>query len=263
MKIILSRKGFDSGNGRQASPILPDGTMLSFPIPSKDGVRYADIAWKGNSYLEMIRQLGSKEHENELSRCHLDPDLRREVRERSEGWTPAFGQMGAPLTELRKQGVTIGDLFLFFGWFKQTEIRDGKLSYIRKAPSLHIIYGYMQIGGIIERSEDIPQWLMDHPHASYHDAWNRGKNAIFLPTEELSMVSGMPGCGTFKYAPQRVLTRPGCNCSQWSFPATMYGTPISHNPNGWRDGFFQSVGRGQEFVMESTPAVMDWVRSLF
>ncbi len=31
MKIILSRKGFDSANGGQASPILPDGTML-YPL---------------------------------------------------------------------------------------------------------------------------------------------------------------------------------------------------------------------------------------
>ena len=263
MKVILSRKGFDSGCGGTASPILPNKTLLSLPIPANEGICYTDIAWQGVTYLDIIQQLNPKTLINKSSCCHLDPDLRQEVKPREHGWIPAFGQMGAPLTELRKQGVTIGDLFLFFGWFKQTEIRDGKLSYIRKAPGLHIIYGYMQIGGIIERSEDIPQWLMDHPHVSYHDAWTRGKNAIFLPTEKLSLVPGMPGCGTFKYAPQRVLTRPGCNCSQWSFPAAMYGTPISHNPNGWRDGFFQSVGRGQEFVMEATPAVMDWVRSLF
>ena len=36
MKIILSRKGFDSGYGKIASPILPDGTLLSMPIPTTD-----------------------------------------------------------------------------------------------------------------------------------------------------------------------------------------------------------------------------------
>jgi hypothetical protein len=35
MKVILSRKGFDSGYGGIPSPVLPDGTMLSLPIPSK------------------------------------------------------------------------------------------------------------------------------------------------------------------------------------------------------------------------------------
>lgn len=36
MKVILSRKGFDSANGGIVSPVFPDGRMLSFPIPSKD-----------------------------------------------------------------------------------------------------------------------------------------------------------------------------------------------------------------------------------
>ena len=36
MKIILSRKGFDSSNGGIVSPIFEDGSMISFPIPSKD-----------------------------------------------------------------------------------------------------------------------------------------------------------------------------------------------------------------------------------
>ena len=36
MKIILSRKGFDSANGGIVSPIFEDGAMISFPIPSND-----------------------------------------------------------------------------------------------------------------------------------------------------------------------------------------------------------------------------------
>ncbi len=35
MKVILSCKGFDSGNSGYPSPILSDGTMLSLPIPSE------------------------------------------------------------------------------------------------------------------------------------------------------------------------------------------------------------------------------------
>lgn len=34
MKVVLSRKGFDSASGGYPSPILPDGTLLSIPIPS-------------------------------------------------------------------------------------------------------------------------------------------------------------------------------------------------------------------------------------
>lgn len=36
MKVVLSRKGFDSSNGGIVSPIFEDGTMISFPIPSDD-----------------------------------------------------------------------------------------------------------------------------------------------------------------------------------------------------------------------------------
>ena len=38
MKIILSRKGFDAEAGGFASPILPDGTMVSLPIPDDSSV---------------------------------------------------------------------------------------------------------------------------------------------------------------------------------------------------------------------------------
>jgi len=34
MKIILIRKGFDTRYGQRPSLILPDGTLLSFPIPN-------------------------------------------------------------------------------------------------------------------------------------------------------------------------------------------------------------------------------------
>ena len=45
MKIILSRKGFDSSNGGCPSPIMPDGTLLSMPIPTDDDVFFSDVAW--------------------------------------------------------------------------------------------------------------------------------------------------------------------------------------------------------------------------
>ena len=36
--IIISRKGFDSQNGCIPNPILPDGTLLVFPIPDKNDI---------------------------------------------------------------------------------------------------------------------------------------------------------------------------------------------------------------------------------
>ena len=42
--IVISRKGFDGGTGHVPSPIFPDDTMLSLPIPDAAGtVCYADL----------------------------------------------------------------------------------------------------------------------------------------------------------------------------------------------------------------------------
>ena len=59
MKIILSRKGFDSGSGGCPSPIFPDGSLMSLPIPDKKSqVTYGEIA--GNHWAsigEVVSQL--------------------------------------------------------------------------------------------------------------------------------------------------------------------------------------------------------------
>jgi hypothetical protein len=179
MKLILSRKGFDSASGGQPSPIMPDGTLLSLPIPSEDrGNSFSTLYYKGMSYLNIIDQLKTKNKFHGNEQCHLDPDLRQELRDREEGWRASFGQMEAPLTHLRNQGVGVGDLFLFFGLYRETEYHNGRLKYKSGSPCLHVIYGYMQVGDIIEREEDIPSWLKEHPHASYHNSWVKNENAM-------------------------------------------------------------------------------------
>ena len=58
MKIILSRKGFDSQYGGHPSPILPDGTLLSIPIPSKDEIyKFSELYHKGKSFYQIIKEL--------------------------------------------------------------------------------------------------------------------------------------------------------------------------------------------------------------
>ena len=266
MKIILSRKGFDSQYGRQASPILPDGTLLSMPIPSEDDLTYGDIFWNGHSYLDIIRRLKPRTFINENNYCHLVPDLREESIHRENGWLPAYGQTGSSLSELRTHGVGMGDLFLFFGWFRKTEYYHDKLRYVSGAPNLHVIFGYMQIGEIIESAEKIPMWLKYHPHANlekYRVAWEKKMNAIFLPMSNLTFAPKLPGSGTFCFKKKLILTKEGYSRSRWEFPETMRGVTISHNPKGWKQDYFQSAAIGQEFVMEGTPAVMNWVENLF
>lgn len=263
MKIILSRKGFDSGNGGQPSPILPDGTLLSMPIPSNDSDNtYSTIMWNGMSYYEIIRSLKPRSKINNENHCHLDPDLRDNVRNRQIGWMPAFGQMGSALTLLRNNNVSIGDIFLFFGWFKATEIVNGRLVYKKHAPDLHIIYGYLQVGEIIEKKSDLPQWLMTHPHASYDNSWRKGKNAIFLPSNQLSFQNNLHGSGVLNFRPNRVLTKKGFSRGCWDLPSFFKDVYITCNPNPWKDGYFKSANIGQEFVMNATPEIQTWAKQI-
>lgn len=60
MKVILSRKGFDSANGGIVSPIFEDGTMISFPIPSNDTDTYNSLEYSGTSYSKILSDLKYK-----------------------------------------------------------------------------------------------------------------------------------------------------------------------------------------------------------
>ena len=61
-----------------------------------------------------------------------------------------FGQAGSSQTELKNNNVGPGDLFLFFGWFKNFSI---------KGRDLHHLFGWLQIREIIEGSEAITAYL--------------------------------------------------------------------------------------------------------
>lgn len=114
MKIILSRKGFDSANGGIVSPIFEDGAMISFPIPSNDVDTYDSLYYNGVRYSQILHDLRYKGGDH----CHVDPDLDSERRVKNiDGWFPAFGQRNAAATYLKNIGVAQGDIFLFFGNF--------------------------------------------------------------------------------------------------------------------------------------------------
>jgi hypothetical protein len=193
MKLILSRKGFDSTYGGYPSPILPNGALLSLPIPNRRFVKmekqplyfngdfYSPIKYKDlkiprliqksfashnisiKTYQDLIDQLlqgkdikdnGKKYPKLEPWYCHLDPDLIREVLLRKQNWRPLFGQVKGAQKELKNQKVGINDLFLFFGWFRRTTIENGQLKYDHlDKQGSHIIFGYLQIEEILT-SED-------------------------------------------------------------------------------------------------------------
>jgi hypothetical protein len=120
MKIIFSRKGFDSKFGGVASPIFASGKMLSLPIPDEKNlaVRYCDLAWESTNLGTLVEDL-TKRKISRLHGVHHDPDLRFEAATRRPDWLPLFGQAKAAQSHLKNQDVGEGDIFLFFGWFRK------------------------------------------------------------------------------------------------------------------------------------------------
>ncbi len=106
MKIVLSRKGFDSSAGGVPNPILPDGTLLPLPIPDRySGVTYGEISLLGRNLGEVVERLTMGRipaHSN----AHLDPDLAASALPRLRGWQPSLGQSRSAQGVLRfRRGV--------------------------------------------------------------------------------------------------------------------------------------------------------------
>lgn len=257
MRLILSRKGFDSSYGGCPSPVLPDGTLVSFPIPEEGGSRsYAELACSSGSVGTLLSEL-TNGRLGPANRAHLDPDLDRNVCSRGKNWVPAFGQAGAAARHLDGEGVGAGDLFLFFGWFRETERFNGKLRFARNAPHLHVIFGWLRVGSIhrepLRGIERHPHFLRPYDFSRVYAASSAGDGGVFRT-----------------YSPSLQLTRPGgANRSEWSLPGDFLPagrTPLTYHssPSRWKRygerALLRVVARGQEFVLptEQYPHVRTW-----
>ncbi|AGA76621.1 hypothetical protein [Echinicola vietnamensis] len=263
MRIILSRKGFDAQYGGQPSPILPDGTLLSLPIPEpRDTLTYDELQHGGQSYGAIIQGLRPSTPLRGKSCCHLDPDLDDQALPRTPGWRPLLGQTGAAQGHLAKCGVGKGDLFLFFGTFRQTERGEQGLAYRKDAPEVHMIFGYLQVGEVIDPLEDDGPEISYHPHAQ--ERFRAAKhNRIYRASEWLDFLPELPGGGVLKAHPGLQLTKPGFSKSRWQLPDCFRNVSISyHTPKSFRPTYFQSAAKGQEFVVTANEKVKDWAKGL-
>ena len=277
MKIILSRKGFDAKNGGQASPILPDGTLLSLPIHvSQDKMlTYEQLSYTGKTYQSIIEELKYSRYQKqksslssgETSFCHLDPDIRKEVLPREKVWKAAFGQCNAAQGHLINKRVTKGDIFLFFGWFRQTEEINGQFCYKKNSPDLHVLYGYLQIGEIYD-GPPFPGYIQSHAHAQ--SAYRiRKNNRIYVASDSLALNPRLAGAGCFTYQPKQVtdhinlvLTKSGMTRRRWHLPEFFKDVDISYHKNAFKEDHFLSVAQGQEFVIECNDNLQDWTRRI-
>jgi len=262
MQIILSRKGFDSSYGGCPSPILPDGTLLSLPIPSKnDDVKFSELFYEEKPYFQIIKELKPKTKIKEYYTCHLDPDIRD--LKITKDWAPLFGQEGSSQTHLLNNNVCKGDVFLFFGWFKQTMMEDRKLKYVSGAPDSHIIYGYFQIGEIFETYDKIPPEYYYHPHATKKRFEKKTKNCIYKAAEKLSINSDISGSGTFRINNDLILTKRGYSRSRWELSNVFRNVKISyHTKKSFKKDCFDSAKIGQEFVIEENNNIENWALNI-
>ncbi len=226
MKIVFSRKGFDSTYGGAPSPIIA-GKPVSLPIPAArtETTTYAALGL-GEQVTAASRGRMTAHHA-----CHDDPMF-------ADGlcW---LGQNGAAQGHLRRQEVGEGDVFLFFGLFADPDT----------GARHHRLFGCMTIActGSPEAVTAHSRWNAPpraHPHLS--GDWGAG-NTIWH------------GSGyTAQNAGDRLrLTCAGGPLNLWNVPGWLRDRGLTYHgkPQRWPSpGLLNSAKRGQEFVCDIADA---------
>ncbi|BAI80359.1 conserved hypothetical protein [Deferribacter desulfuricans SSM1] len=279
MKIIFSRKGFDSSYGGFPSLIFPDGTLFSIPIPDKESnISYSDLTFKYNTF--SIQDILNDVTKNKIKsgkwyncnykekkfKCHFDPMYLPDKQ------IMAFGQTNSAASHLINHDVTKGDIFLFFGWFKHIELRNNKWCYKRKSLDIHLIWSYMIVDEIYDLNDskqtelikDKYPYLVSHPHIS---SKKYRKNILFI-SKNFKLLS---------FSDQIILTdlKNYKNRSKWRLP-NYFNYPkhftYINEKNCKIDGCDVIVNipdRGQEFIFdinkipqEEVKKIMSFINSL-
>ena len=236
MRVVLSRKGVDSTAGACAS-VIHDGRCLSLPIPVPDAypsrLRYRDMGLP----LPVEDLSGGALGSDRL--CHPDPAF--------HGGMAVLGQVDAAQSHLENQQVGPGDVFLFFGLF-----REGQ----RKT---HRIFGYLKVHEVRRLGRrPKPDTLIGlpwaHPHTEGDIAHWPENNTVYIGAG----ATNAPAHDALRLThPQGALTR-------WQVPEWLARCGLSYhaNPSRWSvPGELSAVSRGQEFVapIGTDTAAKDWL----
>ena len=225
MKVVFSRKGFDSAAGGAPSPII-NGRPISLPIPADDrsNTTYGDIGL-GSVVEEMTRGVITAS-----SFCHCDPMF--------EKGRCAFGQTGASQTHLSNNGVGKGDVFLFYGLFSE----------LNGADRHHRIFGYLKIEEILKpgsaptKASQPKGFSIRHPHTI--GEWNEN-NSIYIGPAKVTKIA----------LPKLRLSIPDGPVSHWQVPSWLRQTGLSYHGNAKRwlsNSVLHTTSPGQEFVADIT-----------
>jgi hypothetical protein len=237
MRVIFSRKGFDSAAGKAPSPII-NGVPTSLPIPTK---YRSETSYRLAGLGEVVEQT-TKGCIRADDLCHEDPVYQK------GRWV--LGQTGAAQSHLEKNGVGVGDVFLFFGLFATSGGRDRH----------HRIFGYLvvdevrRIGEQPCKRDDPKGFLRRHPHTI--GQWNEN-NTLYLGAGSKARTAH----------PRLRLTKPGASPSVWRVPSWLKIAGLTYHSNAARWANDQELivaSRGQEFVSNigSRTEAMDWLREV-
>jgi hypothetical protein len=222
MKLVFSRKGFDSTAGGAPSPII-GGVPVSLPIPAADRSR-TTFADRGLSDIVAHTTRGKL---TGADLCHDDPMFAHGL-----CW---LGQCGAAQGHLDRHGVGPGDHFLFFGLFADPGTGERH----------HRIFGHMRVlhRGSPETLYQTSQWReppRHHPHTE--GIWPANNTIWFGPG---SVAASAPDALR--------LTRAGGPLNLWQVPPWLRQRGLTYHdrPERWigRTGL-DSAKRGQEFVCD-------------
>jgi len=268
VKLIFSRKGFDSSAGGVPSPLV-DGRPISLPIPTRmpTPTRYADLS---TGVAELVSDL-TRDRVAADRPCHLDPDLDASSLARLPGWRGALGQVSAAQSHLSNCGVCRGDVFLFWGLYRPA-VRSPVGSWTYGGTAEHRLFGWLQVDEILAVGEDPLSalksypWLRSHPHLA--TGWP-ANNTVYVAREQLAVPgrsASVPGFGVLRRGCR--LTAPNSRLpSLWAVPPWLDplrgGTGLTYHPGErWNpDGTLRSAARGQEFVADigERRDALDWL----
>ena len=251
MQIIISRKGLDSSTAKKmsiskrnsfaegCSPIYKDGSMVSLPISDDlEGFNsYKDTFYKDKSFEKLFKELHGIEPTLNNLGAHLDPDLSKDSKKRLSGWKPNFGQSSGAQGKLKKEGISKGDLFLFFGRFSQFDFDYDESFDARRNKGkgeIHCFFGWLQTEQPLDAKYiSNKPWLEDHPHRAHSTYKKHKENRIYISTDSLSLDSQISGAGHFKkYNENLLLSNPDERLvSSWLLPKWFLDQDEKYRPD--------------------------------
>jgi hypothetical protein len=277
MKVVLSRKGMDSVYGGIPSPIIESEygwKYYSLPIPSENSdIKYEDLCLFDS--IKVSKFITDIIPTNTFEFCHLDPDVRESCYyKRPFGWKRNFGQVSSAQTHLENNQIGIGDVFLFFGWFKKAEFVNGKFKYIKDKDypnGFHAIYSYLQINEIYKpNTSKTPNWLDYHPHVKFKEEkeFKNDNNTIYVSSDLFNYPRhfNKNGSISFVFNKNLILTKKGQpNRTLWELPLEFHpnnGVQLTYHPlKRWsienKKSLLKSVSRGQEFVFKDVEGIVE------